>query len=85
MQQQSVKSRTSLEQIKITNKNENLLENITQAHNDKQFLNVINHFEENYLKQNQSLSSKAKISQTYLHLYAKSLLNLVIEIFDQLL
>ena len=57
----------------------NLLEKITKAYNDKQFLRVINLFEVNFLRQDQSSnSSRANITQAYLHLYAKSLLNLVI-------
>ena len=60
----------------------NLLENITKAYNDKRFLAVINLFEANFLRQDQSSnSSRANITQAYLHLYAKSLLNLVKETF----
>jgi vacuolar-type H+-ATPase subunit B/Vma2 len=57
----------------------NLLETLVKAHNKNEYIKVVNLFEENFINQTKSTSSTAqtKITQSYLHLYAESLLNLV--------
>jgi hypothetical protein len=59
----------------VTQNESDLLQSIIKARNEKKYLTVINQFENNFLNPEQS--SKVNITQTYLHLYAKSLLDLV--------